>query len=143
LISGLLVLSAVQASFLSKLKAFFEGDDQWENTYPTVVFHGVHDDCKNTLYTDFTDAVNSNVTGTYAECVQIEKGHEAFTSVFTSIESQGERYCEVIKKHEVFGKASHLNLVGFSQGGMIARYIVEMCDLEGIQLHRYLSIGGP
>ena len=57
--------------------------------------------------------------------------------------TQGNRLCEKIKAHEVFG-SSPFNLVGFSQGELLARYIIEDCDLpEGVFVNRYMSVGGP
>ena len=52
-------------------------------------------------------------------------------------------YCDAVNEHPVFGQAEKLNLVGYSQGNMIARYIIEMCDLNGKEIHRYISVGGP
>jgi triacylglycerol esterase/lipase EstA (alpha/beta hydrolase family) len=42
----------------------------------------------------------------------------------------------------VFGK-SDINLIGISQGNMVARWIIEACDLGAHKVHNYLSISGP
>ena len=56
--------------------------------------------------------------------------------------SQTHKYCEAIQNHPIFGK-SDINIVAFSQGNMISRYIIQECDLKGHKVHNYLSVGGP
>jgi len=46
------------------------------------------------------------------------------------------------RSHEVAGKYSTDTLVGFSQGTIISRYIIQYCNLKGT-VRNFLSFGGP
>ena len=55
--------------------------DDFENTYPTIIFHGVHDHCKNAQIHNLTANITSKVP-THVECIDIGGGLAKFTSVF-------------------------------------------------------------
>lgn len=50
--------------------------------------------------------------------------------------------CERVQEHRVFGSSS-FNLLGLSQGSVLARHIIQHCDLGQHKVHRFLSAGGP
>eukprot|EP00356_Strombidium_inclinatum_P017198 CAMPEP_0170489410 /NCGR_PEP_ID=MMETSP0208-20121228/7764_1 /TAXON_ID=197538 /ORGANISM="Strombidium inclinatum, Strain S3" /LENGTH=84 /DNA_ID=CAMNT_0010764317 /DNA_START=131 /DNA_END=385 /DNA_ORIENTATION=- len=83
----------------------------------------------------------NNVTGAYAACVDIGGDNAKEVGVVTNMNVQGEMYCEAIRNHSVFGQAEKINLAGYSQGGLISRYIIQEC--ENITVHNFLSVGGP
>jgi len=47
----------------------------------------------------------------------------------------------LIKTHPLLGSADKINLIGFSQGGLISRYIIQEC--ENVTVHNFLSVGSP
>ena len=56
------------------------------------------------------------------ECIDIAKNGK-FASVYYSMKTQVRLFCDKIKEHPVFGK-SDINIIGYSQGNMIARHII-------------------
>ena len=54
---------------------------------------------------------------------------------------QAELACKKVQQHPVLSKTK-FNVLGWSQGGMTARYIVESCDLA-YPVHNFMSIGAP
>ena len=67
---------------------------------PTVVFHGIHDDCHGWMK---EVAINiTKQTGAYSECLNIGI-EDKYISIFESMKSQAEQECKKIIKHPVFG----------------------------------------
>jgi len=62
------------------------------------------------------------------------------SSIFRSIEKQAIGACDSIKANP--NLKGNISVVGFSQGALLGRYIVESCDFEG-QVVNYISVGGP
>jgi palmitoyl-protein thioesterase len=80
---------------------------------------------------------SKELNNTYTKC--IETGG-SFLDWFTSFESQAKKGCEEIKSDPNF--AGDFSVVGISQGALLARFIIEKCDMPG-KVKRYVSIGGP
>jgi len=104
---------------------------------PTAVFHGLGDQCINPGMHSFTKEIGRK-TGAYSKCIEVGIG--AITSVLENFEKQAEKACEKLKSHKEF--EGEFNVVGLSQGSLLARYIVEECDMKGT-VRNWLSIGGP
>lgn len=64
------------------------------------------------------------------------------TTIFEEMTKQCQNYCKQIQSHPVFSK-SDFNVIGVSQGNIVAKYIIEACDLGEHKVHNYLSISGP
>jgi len=105
---------------------------------PTAVFHGLGDACIYPGMHQFTKEIASG-TGAFAKCVEV--GNGSLTSIFKNFEKQGELGCKNLLAIDEFKNAEEINVVGLSQGALIARYIVESC--EGVKSRNLLSIGGP
>jgi len=106
---------------------------------PTAVFHGLGDACIYPGMHQFTKEIASG-TNDFAKCVEV--GNGSLTSMFKNFEKQGELACANLLKVDEFKNADEINVVGLSQGALLARYIVESCD--GVKGTRnLLSIGGP
>jgi len=54
---------------------------------------------------------------------------------------QAEEACERVKSHNLF-KDNEFNVVGLSQGGLIARYIVESCETKH-PVRNLVTVGTP
>lgn len=60
------------------------------------------------------------------------------------MKDQVEAACQKMKSTEFYTKASEINLVGVSQGGLMARYILEECDVsDHTKFRNLLTIGTP
>lgn len=104
---------------------------------PTAIFHGLEDQCINPGMHNFAREV-SEKTGAYAKCVEVGNGAE--TSLFGNFRHQAEMACEAILANPEFD--GEFNVMGLSQGSLLARYIAEECPIKG-KIRNYLSIGGP
>ena len=104
---------------------------------PTAVFHGLGDQCVNPSMHNFAKEIG-DLTGAYSHCVEVGNGSE--TSFFGNFAHQGDMACQAILANENF--QGDFNVVGLSQGSLLARYIAETCPIKG-KVHKYLSIGGP
>lgn len=105
---------------------------------PTAVFHGLGDACIYPGMRSFTKELGTG-TGDFAKCVEV--GNGSLTSFFKNFETQAELGCKNLLAVDEFKNADEINVVGLSQGALIARYIVESC--EGVKARNLLSIGGP
>ena len=105
---------------------------------PTAVFHGLGDACIYPGMHQFTKEIASG-TNDFAKCVEV--GNGSLTSIFKNFEHQAELGCKNLLAVDEFKNADEINVVGLSQGALIARYIVESC--EGVKARNLLSIGGP
>ena len=54
---------------------------------------------------------------------------------------QAEEACERVKSHKLFGE-NEFNVVGLSQGGLIARYIAESCETKH-PVRNLVTVGTP
>ena len=105
-------------------------------TLPVAVFHGLGNACifpgmyRMTKY--FSKKLN-----TYSKC--IETGGNIL-DWFTSFHTQAKKGCEAIKSDKNFH--GDFSVVGLSQGSLLARYIIQKCDMPG-KVRSYISIGGP
>ena len=104
---------------------------------PVAILHGIGDSCSNSGMSDFTDYFSQNLGGVYTVCIESGGGAQDF---FTSFKYQSEKACEKIKSDPNF--QWDFSVVGLSQGALIARYIIEKCEMKG-SVKRYISIGGP
>lgn len=57
---------------------------------------------------------------------------------------QADKACEYLKKSEYYSHAKEINLVGQSQGGLMARSVLENCDISPtMKFRNFLTIGTP
>ena len=104
---------------------------------PVAIFHGIGDSCYFPGMSNIASIFSENLGGVYAAC--IESGGGPF-DWFTSIKHQSENACQKIKDDPNF--QGDFSVVGLSQGALIARYIIEKCEMKG-RVKRYISVGGP
>ena len=104
---------------------------------PVAIFHGIGDSCIFPGMSRITNFFSNQLGGVYATCIETGGGPLDW---FTSFNSQADKACEKIKADENF--QGEFSVVGISQGSLIARYIIEKCQMKGT-VKRYISIGGP
>lgn len=112
-------------------------EDGADTGVPTAMFHGFGDACLNPGDGQF-DRLISKGTNAHAQCIEV--GIPAFSSVVNNFEHIAEESCKKVAANKHF--QGEFNVIGLSQGGLIARYIVESCDMPG-KVRNMVTIGGP
>jgi len=111
---------------------------QISKAFPTAIFHGMGDQCSNSGMKEIENIIQKG-TSDHAECIEI--GNGAVTSLFTNFQSQASEACQSLKNNSHF--QGNFNVIGFSQGALIARYMAETCFHGENRVKNILSIGGP
>jgi palmitoyl-protein thioesterase len=104
--------------------------------YPVALFHGLGDSCDNPVNIKTLELVSMFLDDIYVKCIETGAGYKTYT---TSFKEQAEAACEAIKSNPSF--QGDFSVIGISHGALLARYIVEVCDMKGT-VKRYVSIGG-
>ena len=107
------------------------------SSYPVAIFHGIGDSCNTRRADRFEAYFWDNLDGAYTKCIETGGGSEDWV---TSFRSQAEKACETIRNDPNFDE--DFSIVGMSQGGLLARYIIQSCEMKG-RVKRFISIGGP
>ena len=105
------------------------------SSYPIAVFHGLGDCCCFPGMIEFTKYLGKEA-GSFAKCVEVGDGPAS--SWLMGFQKQVNSACANMNKYPEF--ANGVNLVGLSQGGLIARALAEMCN---ITVHNVITLGGP
>jgi len=108
-----------------------------KSAFPVAVFHGIGDACSFPGTTDFVDYLKEKLR-TEVRC--IEQGNGFITSWFTNFHKLSEMACESLKNNPIF--QGDFSVVGISQGCLIARYIIQKCQIKG-KVRNFVSIDGP
>jgi len=113
---------------------------------PTVVFHGVNSYCKDHWHGDGIAAHVASKTGMHAECVEIMATHDDIDAAWTnSIFGNFDKYvadaCDKVRANPHFNNGQEFNLIGLSQGSLVARHLVENCT--DLKVRNLFTIGGP
>jgi hypothetical protein len=111
--------------------------DLEDSGIPTAVFHGLGDGCIYGGMHQITNAFAKG-TGSYAKCIEV--GLPTIGEYFNNFEHVAQESCKKIAANKHF--KGEFNVVGLSQGGLLARYIVEECEMPG-KVRNMLTLGGP
>lgn len=109
-----------------------------EQAVPVAVFAGMGDDCINPGMISFTKHF-AQMLNTTAKCIRVGSG--AISSIAMDFQSQGEAACDAIASDPTFD--GEFSVVGNSQGGLIARYVVEKCTKLKGRVRNMATFGGP
>jgi len=104
---------------------------------PTAMFHGFGDFCVQPGDIQF-DHVIAEGTNSTAHCIEV--GLPAVGEVINNAEHVANVSCQKVANHTDF--QGDFNVIGLSQGGLLARYIVESCEMPG-KVRNMVTIGGP
>jgi palmitoyl-protein thioesterase len=101
------------------------------------MFHGLGDACSNPGM-ESIDKMLAQGTGATVKCIEVDTigGGE----VIGNFEHIAEEGCKKIAADPTFN--GEFNVIGLSQGGLLARYIVEECEMPG-KVRNMVTMGGP
>ena len=106
------------------------------SSLPVAIIHGFYDSCDNAYFSSLINLIYYNL-GDYAVCLKSGEGSD---SLSLSFQKQAEKACEEIKNNEKFN--GDFSILSISQGGLLARYIIQKCEMKG-KVKKLVSFGGP
>ena len=109
---------------------------QTYTSFPVAILHGFMQKCSSENMINLEKYI-SHKSGNYARCIESGGG---FVDLTRSFEDQAKEACKIISSDSHF--QGNFALVSISQGGILARYIIEKCQMNGV-VKRFISIGGP
>lgn len=77
-------------------------------------------------------------TGNYVRCIDV--GIPSIGEMFNNFETIAKKSCAKVAADKNFH--GEFNVIGLSQGGLLARYIAEECDMPG-KVRNIITLGGP
>ncbi|KAF8108429.1 hypothetical protein N665_0109s0051 [Sinapis alba] len=104
---------------------------------PFIVLHGIAAACSEGKEANFTQLL-SNFSGSPGFCLEVGNGED--DSWFMPLAKQAEIACEKVKQMKELRQG--YNIVGRSQGNLVARGLIEFCD-GGPPVYNYVSLAGP
>lgn len=112
--------------------------DLVQTIYPVAIFHSQSTTCFEMQ--EMSTYIKNKITLITNEDVHVECIESGINTLLSSILSQSERACELIQLNSNF--QTDFSVIGFSQGGLVARYIIQACRMKA-KVRRFISIGGP
>ncbi|CAL0304623.1 unnamed protein product [Lupinus luteus] len=104
---------------------------------PFIVLHGIGDKCRHQGINHFIELL-SDWSESQGYCIEV--GNGSWDSWTMPLTEQTAIACEKVKK--ISDLRQGYNIVGLSQGNLIARGIIEFCD-GGPPVNNFVSLGGP
>eukprot|EP00700_Malawimonas_jakobiformis_P001862 EC722620.1.p1 GENE.EC722620.1~~EC722620.1.p1 ORF type:complete len:140 (+),score=12.15 EC722620.1:115-534(+) len=99
---------------------------------PVVIMHGIG--ASSSSMDDVVSWIQEALPGVYVKNVEIGDGHH--DSVFMNMNDQVKSFCDQLAADtNLTGKK--INLIGYSQGGLITRGFIERCGVP--QVHNYIT----
>jgi len=135
---GILLLNRMK-TFATACALFATNAFAADTGVPIAVFHGLGDNCMNPGMHHFAKEIGEK-TNAYSKCIKIGAAGGTLDSIFENFEKQAETGCEQINNDPNF--QGEFNVVGLSQGALLARNIISRCQMKG-HVRNWLSIGGP
>ena len=118
------------------IKIFFIININFSFSLPVAIIHGFRQICTEYELESITDYIGYK-TGDYSRCIETGGGS---IDISRSFVDQAKKACEIISKDENY--KGEFAIVSISQGGVLARYVIEKCAMPG-HVKVFVSIGGP
>ena len=103
---------------------------------PVAILHGFMQTCSHEDFKNMEKFIKYK-TGEYALCIESGGGG---IDISRSFEDQAKEACRIISEDKNY--QNDFALVSISQGGVLARYVIEKCQMKGT-VKRFVAIGGP
>ena len=116
----------INSSHWKKIKA---------SPYPVAIFHGISNSCSTQDTMGFVNFIATQAN-TFAKCVEVGDGAPA--TWLMAFQTQVSTACIALRKVPEF--ANGVNIIGLSQGGLIARAMTEQCD---VTVYNLITLGTP
>jgi palmitoyl-protein thioesterase len=101
------------------------------------MFHGLGDLCLNPSIIEIGHKIQK-ANGGKVHCVEV--GLPSLGEMINNFEHVAESSCQQIRANPLF--QGEFNVIGLSQGGLLARYIAESCEMPG-KVRNMVTLGGP
>ena len=122
------VLIIISFIFLIKIKLYA--------SIPVAVLHGFQQTCGSYNLQTLVDYIKNRTTH-YTRCIETGGGKK---DISLSFYEQAKKACEIISQDSNYN--NDFAIVSISQGGVLARYVIEKCQMAG-HVKVFASIGGP
>ena len=109
---------------------------QFSYQMPVAIIHGFMQICTSRDLTIMVDFIHER-SGQYTKCIESGGGG---VDLSRSFEDQAKKACEIISSDPNY--ENDFAIVSISQGGVLARYVIEKCKMKGI-VKKFIAIGGP
>lgn len=112
------------------------------NPTPVVIWHGMGDSCDGSMV-DIINMIEDEIPGVYTRCISTKTAFlsDAASSFFGDVKEQIDTACrELAMTPEL--KDGYIG-IGFSQGGLFMRGLLQRCHAVGPPMKKLISIGGP
>lgn len=103
---------------------------------PVALIHGFMQSCAHEDLANLEKFIYHK-TSHYSKCIESGGGS---VDLSRSFEDQAKEACRIISSDPNF--QNHFAIVSISQGGVLARYVIEKCQMKGT-VKKFISIGGP
>ncbi|KAH7433756.1 hypothetical protein KP509_07G084500 [Ceratopteris richardii] len=107
------------------------------HSLPFILLHGLGNECDKEGMSMMTELL-SNHSGQEGFCIEVGNGIK--DSWFKSMTTQVDSVCETVKSMSAL--ESGYNIVALSQGGLIARAVIQWCE-DGPPVNNLISLGSP
>ncbi|GER34735.1 alpha/beta-Hydrolases superfamily protein, partial [Striga asiatica] len=104
---------------------------------PFILLHGIGDQCSSRGVKSLTQDL---IDFSKSEGFCVEVGDVYWDSWFKPLQDQTQIVCNKVKQMQELHEG--YNIVGFAQGNLIGRGVVEFCD-GGPPVRNFVSLGGP
>ena len=107
---------------------------------PTFIFHGMGVD--SSFEDDEVELLSKKLPGWSFHSLEYAGAAKANT-ILWSLQKQSETGCRLVQEHPSFQNATEISLIGHSNGGIVARWILQNCFLGTKTVAYFISVGGP
>ena len=111
---------------------------------PLILWHGLGDNYAADGIKDVLSLASEINPGTFTYAIHLDDdaGHDRTASFLGNTTTQIQEVCDAITSHPVLGNASTVDALGFSQGGLLLRALIQRCG-DKIKVRSLVTFGSP